>query len=135
LANTLYPSFKQLLLGGDIDLANDDIRIILIDTADYTYSAAHDFLDDVAAGSRVATSSALASKTITNGVFDAADKTITAVTGDQFEAIIIYKHTGTEGTSPLIAYLDSGYDFPKTPDGGDMLIQFPADANKIFSLS
>lgn len=131
MASALQPSFKELLLGGDIDLANDDIRAILIDVADYTYSAAHDFLDDVAAGARVAASTALASKTITGGVFDAADKTLTAVTGDPFEAIIIYKHTGVESTSPYIAYIDG---ISGTPNGGDYTIQWDSGAAKIFAL-
>jgi hypothetical protein len=103
--------------------------VILIDSADYTYSSAHDFLDDVAAGSRVAVSTALASKTIVNGVFDAADKTLTAVTGDPSEALVIYKHTGTESTSNLIAFIDG---LSVTPNGGDIVIQWSGSG--IFSL-
>jgi hypothetical protein len=129
VASALYPDFKEALLTAGLDLESDDIRAILVDTADYTYSAAHNFLDDVAAGSRVAVSSALASKTITDGVFDAADKTLTAVTGDPFEAIILYKHTGTESTSNLIAYIDG---LSVTPNGGDIVIQWSGSG--IFAL-
>jgi hypothetical protein len=129
VASALYPSFKQLLLGGDIDLAADDIRAILIDTADYTYSAAHDFLEDVAAGARVAVSPALASKTITNGVFDAADATFTAATGDSVEAVILYKHTGSDATASLIAYIDG---VSVTPNGGNIVASW--NASGIFAL-
>lgn len=129
MASALYPSFKQLLLGGDIDLAADDIRAIIVDSADYTYSAAHDKLDDVAAGSRVAVSSALTSKTITGGVFDAADVTYSNVTGDSVEAIVLYKHTGTDSTSDLIAYIDG---ISVTPNGGNVVVQW--DASGIFAL-
>lgn len=129
MASALYPSFKQLLLGGDIDLAADDIRAIIVDSADYTYSAAHDKLDDVAAGSRVAVSSALTSKTITGGVFDAADVTYSSVTGDSVEAIVLYKHTGTDSTSDLIAYIDG---ISVTPNGGNVVVQW--DASGIFAL-
>lgn len=122
MASALYPSFKQLLLGGDIDLATDDIRASIVDTADYTYSAAHDFLDDVPAGARVAVSSALASKTITSGVFDAADVTFSAVTGDSVEAIVLYKHTGVDATSSLIAYIDGVTAV--TPSGGDVTVSW-----------
>lgn len=132
MTSVIYPKAKEALLKADIDMENGDIRIILIDTADYTYSAAHDFLDDVAAGARVAVSSALASKTFTNGTFDAADKTLSAVTGDQSEAIIIYLHTGTESTSYLIAYIDAGTGLPVTPNGGDITVQF--NASGIFTL-
>ncbi|MER7953856.1 hypothetical protein [Streptomyces sp. NPDC096030] len=129
MASALYPSFKQLLLGGDIDLASDDIRAIIVDTADYTYGAGHDFLDDVPAGARVSVSSALGSKTITNGVFDAADVTLNAVTGDSVEAIVVYKHTGSDATASLIAYIDG---VSVTPNGGAVQIQW--DASGIFAL-
>lgn len=130
MASALYPSFKQLLLGGDIDLASDDIRAIIVDTADYTYSSAHNFLDDVAAGARVAVSGALASKTITAGVFDAADVTFNSVTGDSVEAVVLYKHTGSDATSDLIAYIDgfSGV----TPNGGNIVLSW--DAAGVFAL-
>lgn len=129
MASALYPSFKQLLLGGDIDLAADDIRAVLVDTADYTYSAAHDFLDDVAVGARVTVSPALASKTITAGVFDAADVTFTAATGDSVEAIVLYKHTGSDATASLIAYIDG---VSVTPNGGNIVAQW--NASGIFAL-
>ena len=134
MANLLYPKFKEALLNGDVDLVAANIRVILIDTADYTYSAAHDFLDDVAAGARVATSGNLAGKSATNGVFDANDVTFTAVSGDQSEALIIYEHTGTESTSHLIAYIDTASGLPVTPAGLDIPVVWDSGANKIFAL-
>lgn len=132
MTSAIYPKFKEALLSGAVDLTSVDVRAILIDSADYTYSSAHDFLDDVPSGARVATSTALASKTVTNGVFDAADKTLSAVTGDQSEAIILYVHTGTESTSRLICYIDSGTNLPVTPNGGDITVQW--NASGIFAL-
>ena len=134
MASVVYPKAKEAFISGDIDLTTDDIRVICTDVADYTYDAAHDFLDDVAAGARVGTSTALASKTVTDGVFDAADITITSVSGDQFEALIIYKHTGVESTSNLIAYIDSGTGLPFTPSGGDITITWDSGASRIFAL-
>lgn len=130
MASALYPSFKQLLLGGDIDLAADDIRAVIVDTADYAYSSAHDFLDDVPAGARVAVSGALGSKTITSGVFDAADVTYSSVTGDSIEAIVLYKHTGSDATASLIAYID-GFS-AVTPNGGSINVAW--NASGIFAL-
>jgi hypothetical protein len=143
MASVLYPAAKALLLGPGtlgttsgtaIDLIDDNIKIALIDTADYTYSAAHDFLNDVAGAAIVATSSNLSGKSVTGGVFDATDVTLTSVTGDVCEAIIIYKDTGTSSTSPLIAYIDSGAGLPVTPGGGNIDIIFDSGANKIFAL-
>jgi hypothetical protein len=130
MASVLYPSFKKLLLDGDIDLLTDTIKCVLIDTADYTYSASHDNLDDVAAAARVGTAQTLANKTTTGGVFDADDIVFSAVTGDPTEAVIVYKEGGTEATSPLIAYIEGSV----TPNGGDITIQWDSGANKIFAL-
>ena len=135
MANALYNKGREGFLDGNIDWDTDDIRCILIDTADYTVDlATHDNLDDVPGDARVATSGALTSKTVTDGVADAADVTLSSVTGDTCEAIVIYKHTGTESTSRLIAYIDSATGLPVTPNGGDITIQWDAGANKIFKL-
>ncbi len=134
MANALYPAYKELLLNAGLNLASGDIRAILIDTADYTYGAAHDFLDDVAAGARVATTSAFASKTTTNGTFDAADLSFSAVTGDVCEALIIYCHDGgADSARRLIGYFDTGVTgLPVTPNGGDVTITW--NASGIFAL-
>lgn len=135
MANALYDKGREAFLNGDIDWLNDDIRIILVDTADYTVNlATHDFLDDVPAAARVAVSSSLTGKTSTNGVADASDVTFSSVTGDPSEAIIIYQHTGTESTSRLIAYIDTATGLPVTPNGGDITVQWDNGTNRIFKL-
>jgi hypothetical protein len=134
MANVMYDKGREGFLSGAIDWDTDDIRAILIDAADYTFSQSHDNLDDVAAGSRVAVSGALASKTVTDGVADAADVTWSTVTGDPSEAIILYKHTGVESTSRLIAYIDTATGLPVTPNGGNIVAAWDNGANKIFKL-
>jgi len=116
-------------------MLDDNIKVVLVDGADYTLDlAAHDFLDDIPAGARVGTSGNLANKTTTGGVFDADDITITGVTGDQFEYIIIYRDSGTASTSQLIACIDTATGLPCTPNGGDITITWDSGANKIFAL-
>lgn len=134
MANALYPKFKEALLKADIDLENVDIRWWVIDTGAYTYNAAHDFLDDVASGSRLANSANLASKTFTNGLFDAADPALTDPGGGATgEALILYHHTGTDSTARLIAYFDTGVTgLPITLDGTNDTIQH--NASGIFQL-
>jgi hypothetical protein len=135
MASALYDKGREGFLDGSIDWDTDDIRLILIDAADYTVNlGSHDFLDDVPSGARVATSGALSGKTVTAGVADANDVTLSAVTGDPSEAIVFYKNTGTESTSRLIAYVDSATGLPVTPNGGDIIIQFDNGANKLFKL-
>ena len=130
--SVLYPKAKEALLKADIDLETSTIKVALIDTGVYTYSAAHDFYDDVSGV--VGTPQTLASKTFTDGVFDAADVTFTSVSGNSVEALIIYEDTGTASTSHLIAYIDSGTGLPVTPSGGDIVITWDSGANKIFAL-
>ena len=135
MANAMYDKGREGFLDGSIDWDTDDIKAVLVDVADYTVDlAAHDNLDDIPAGARVATSGNLASKTVAAGVADAADITFSAVTGDQFEAIVIYKDTGTASTSRLIAYIDDASGLPCTPNGGDITIQWDSAAAKIFKL-
>ena len=135
MANLIYPKAKEAFLSGSIDLSSDTIKCILIDTDDYTYNAADDYLNDVPAGARVGTAQTLASKTVTNGVFDAADVTFSTVTGDQSEAVLIYKDTGVEATSNLIALLDTAQNgLPITPNGGDIDVAWDSGASKIFAL-
>ena len=124
MANALYPIGKKAILDGDIDFLSDTIKIQLCDSA-YTYSASHNFFDDIGAGGRVGTSAALASRTTTGGAFDAADVTFTALTGDTVVSWILFKDTAVESTSPLIAYFDTvsgGGALSFSPSGGDFTI-------------
>ena len=136
MTNALYDKGRQGFLDGSIDFDTDDIRAILIDVADYTVNlATHDNLDDVAAAARVAVSGSLTGKTVTDGVADADNVTWTAVTGDVSEAIVLYKHTGTEATSRLIAYIDTAASgLPVTPNGGDIIVAWDNSAPRIFKL-
>lgn len=135
MANGLYNKGREGFLSGQINMSSNDIRAILVDTADYIVNlATHDFLDDVPAAARVAVSAAMASKTVTDGIFDAADVTWSAVSGDPSEAIVIYQHTGTESTSRLIAYIDTATGLPVIPNGGNITVTWDSDTNKIFKL-
>jgi hypothetical protein len=122
MANAIYPKWKEAVIQGaaNSSLAGN-VKAVLVDLADYTYSAAHEFLTDVPAGARVATSANLASKTYTDGRFDTADFTFTAATGDPGEALIIYIDTGVAGTSRLVVFRDTGVTgLPVTPNAGDI---------------
>ena len=94
----------------------------------YTYSDTHDFLDDIPSGARIAVSGNLANKTFgDDGSFDSDDPTFTGVSGASIEAIVLYVHTGTDSTSRLIMYQDTGVTgLPLTPDGSDLQITVDA---------
>lgn len=136
MTNALYPLAKQSLLGQNpsIDLDTDTIKVALVDTGTYTYSASHQYYSSVSSAV-VGTPQTLSSVTITNGVLDAADVTFSAVTGNSVEALVIYKDTGSAATSPLIAYIDTvASGLPVTPNSGNITITWDNGANKIFAL-
>lgn len=135
MANALYAKGREGFLDGSIDWDTNTIKVVLVDAADYTIDlATHDNLDDIPGGARVATSAALAGKTVTDGVADANDVTFSAVTGDPVELIVLYKDTGVESTSRLIAAIDTATNLPVIPNGGDITVQWDNGANKIFKL-
>lgn len=131
----LYDGGREGFLGAEIDWDADDIRMILVDTALYTVNlASHRNLDDVPAGARVKVSGSLINKTKTAGVADADDTPILNVTGATAEALILYQHTGVEGTSRLIMYTDEATNLPYLPNGGDIESRWDDGPNKIFKL-
>lgn len=134
MANAIYPLYKQALLTGDtnIDIESGTVKVALVDTGTYTYSSAHDFLNDLSG--IVGTAQTLSTNTVTNGLFDSAtNPTFSAVTGNSVEALVIYIDTGVAGTSRLVAYIDTGVTgLPVTPNGGDITITW--NASGIFQL-
>lgn len=129
--SALYGKARAKFLDGGISWSADTIKAVLVDAADYTVSLdAHEFLSDIPAAARVATSPALTGKTSTLGVADAADLSFPSVTGDPTEALVLYKDTGTAATSPLIAYIDAA----ATPNGGAVNVAWDNGANRIFRL-
>jgi hypothetical protein len=96
--------------------------------------SAPQYVSDLAAAGIVARSTTLLSKTTTLGVFDAADITLTAVTGDPCEVVIVYKDSGVDSSSPLIAVFGTGTGLPVTPNGGDITIQWDSGNFRIFML-
>ncbi len=131
MANIWYPKFKDALLknavGVSLDGGATDIRVILVDLADYTYAATHEFLSDVPSAARVSVTDALTGRSVSDtGLFDAADSVFTAATGDPSEAMILYLHTGTEATSRLMLYLDTSPGLPMTPTGVDLTLTWSA---------
>jgi len=137
VANTLYDKGRQRFLEASINWLTDTIKCILVDTGSYTANfTTHEFLSDVSSGARIGTTSGitLTSKATTGGAADAADLTFSAVTGASVEALILFKDTGTEATSPLIAYIDTATGLPITPNGGDIIVTWDNGANRIFKL-
>jgi hypothetical protein len=132
MANAIYPKWREAVIQASANSSlGGTVKAALVDTGTYTYSSAHEFLSSLSG--RVGTDQTLGTKTYTNGTFDAANSTWTAVSGATVEAIVLYIDTGVAGTSRLVAYLDTGYTgLPVTPNGGDITVTW--DAAGIFTV-
>lgn len=139
MANAIYPLFKQALItngSANISLDQDDTTngpfVALVDTGTYTYSAAHDFYNDLSGV--VGTDQRIATPTVTNGTFDGDNVTFSAVSGSSVEALVIYRKNGGANTTwRLVTYLDTDVtNLPITPNGGDISIAW--NASGIFAL-
>ena len=134
MANALYAKGKEKILAAAINFVDDTIKVALVKNT-YPQDLTNDEFFSAIATYVVGTPQTLASKTITNGVFDAADVTYTTVpAGSTLEGVVIYKDTGVAGTSALLAYIDNIAGFPLATNGGDITIQWDNGAYKIFSL-
>ena len=129
MASQLYPQGAAHLIGKSTkaDLIADNVNVLFYAGS---YNSAHEFVSDLAGASIIARSGNLAGKTSTNGVFDANDITVTAVSGSAFTHVILYKDTGTDSSSPLIAIFDVA---SFTPTGGDINVVF--NASGLFSIA
>ena len=133
MANAIYPLYKQALLDGsaNTDINDLTVKVALVDTGVYTYSAAHEFLTSLTGV--VGTAQTIAATTVANGLFDGDNVTYSGVTGNSVEALVIYIDTTVAGTSRLVAYIDSGViGLPVTPNGGDITVTW--NVSGIFQL-
>ena len=135
MADYLYGKGRESFLKGEISWSGDDIRAVLVDGGDYTPVQDTDqYHDAIAGGGIVATSGNFSGKTTALGVADADDVVFSSVSGAECEYFIPYQHTGTSGTSRLIAKIDSYSGLPVTPSGANITFTLPNDANKLFKL-
>ena len=134
MANVIYNSFKQKIMGNSIDLENDTIKVALV-TASYTpdqdnHESFADITNEVsgtgytAGGATLSNVSVTKDNTDNEGVFDADDvtwsnSTITA------RGAVVYKDSGTPATSWLICYIDFGSDYSSV--AGDFKIAWNSE--------
>lgn len=135
MSTFVYPKALASLMAADIDLPADTIKIVLVSGA-YTATTTHEFLSDVGAGHRIATSPALSTKAVTSGVFTADDPTFTAVaSGPAVRGWVAYVDTGVEATSRLLCYVDRRADsvpLEIITNGGNVTLTMPA--GKVFRI-
>lgn len=135
MTRQFYTPALTALGEGNIAWDTGDFRVIAVDAADYTFDASHEFLSSVPAGARVAVTGSLTTTAGASGVFDASDTQWTSVTGDVFEALILYCHDGgADNARRLIAYDDEAVNLPYTPSGADISLSFGNSAARVFRI-
>src|SRR5512143_2652079 len=105
MANVLYNKGKQKFLEASINMPSDTIKASLVDTGLYTANTLIDeYFDDIPTDAVIATQT-LGSKSVTDGVFNAANSVFPNVpaTANTIEIVVIWKDTTNPATSPLIA--------------------------------
>ena len=134
MANALYDTGRNAFLRGDLSWNSNTFKVVLLSSSYTPNLATHQFLSSISVGSRVATSSALTTLLPGAGVADASDITFTSVSGSQVTQFVIYRDTGVEATSQLVALFDTAINLPITPNGGDITLTWSNDSNRIFKL-
>lgn len=135
MANSLYDAARQRYLEGQLNWMTDTIKCILVSTSSYAVqTGTHQYLSDISTSAIIGAAVTLTGKSTTGGAADANDCTFLAVSGATIGAIILYVDTGTAGTSPLLAYIDTATGLPITPNGGDIIVTWDNGTNKIYKV-
>jgi hypothetical protein len=142
MANIAFNNFRSGILLADFDLAVASIKAMLVRS--YTLDLTDVTVADMVAGGGVinGTSAALGTPTVTNGVFDAADTTITTTASGTNHILVIAQTSAVTGGADLptsgqllIAYIDTGTGLPIQPGTGVVAVTWSAGAAKILAVA
>jgi len=133
MADDIYPSFKEYMADGSIDMDGDTFNIILLDNS-HSFNAAHTLLSDVIANEitnvsgtgYTANGEAMSTTWVRAGdvlTFDATDVAWTASTFSAYYAVI-YDDTPSDPLNPLVCQIDFGG--AQTVTAGTFTVQFNA---------
>lgn len=136
MANALYQLGIQRYLTGAGDWLTDSNQIAFVTSSYSPNTATNQFLGvDVSSGFIVQQSGNLGSAAAVAGVANAANETVSAVTGSTFVYVLGYAFITNNNSSPLIFKIDTVTSgLPCTPNGGNIVMQWDTGTNKIFAL-
>ena len=123
MANAFYTGYLNKIQKGDIDLDTMVVLIDLVDTNDYSFSAAHTARTSVNTGGAVVDTSAELTPTLTGAAVDVPDFAFTASSGDQSEALVVYVGASAAADSawfPVIYVDTASSGLPISPNGEDI---------------
>jgi len=126
MANEKYLATVHDAAEGGLGWSTSTFKILLATSAytpDTSASGDH-YVSDIPGAAIIARSAALTSKTNVGGTLDFGVATCSLVpSGSTIVYAILYKDTGVDATSPLLAKYDTGNGFPLDTDDQDVNIQ------------
>ena len=136
MANFIYGKAKESLLNGQFNISSDSLKVLLV-TSSYIPSQNTDqFVSNISGSYIKQRTSSLTNVTNTLGTIDADDVSVEQYSGLAFKALVIYKDSGTDSTSRLLAYIDTatGIPFLGINVTTDITINWSNGSNKIISI-
>lgn len=100
--------------------ATNDIKVAVLLGA-YTFDKTHQFVTDLGANI-VGRSANLGTKTAVAGVLKSDPAFFAALAGSRYLYAVLFIDTGSDATSSLLGYYDTGTNIPNTPNGIDEFI-------------
>jgi hypothetical protein len=132
----VYGKAKELILNGDLDITNSDIRVLFVKSSYSPNRTVHEHVSDIGSSSISQRTTQLQNVTNNLGVIDADDFLSIVYNGQAFNAFVLYKNTGSDTTSKLIAYIDTSVGLPYSGSSEALPLSIVWDngQNKIISI-
>jgi hypothetical protein len=136
VANFIYGKAKQSLLNGEFNISSDSLKVLLVTDSYVPNQNADQFVSNISSSYIKQRTSSLTNVTNILGVIDADDVLVASYSGLPFKALVIYKDSGTDSTSRLLAYIDTATGIPFLGINAvtDITINWSNSSNKIISL-
>lgn len=130
----LYNFGIKEIMSGNIDLVNDDIIAVLVDTELYTADPENDRAENDIPDGAILAEVSLTAKTLDGTTYRANNVTFPAVEGAQAGAVLIIQNDEYVQNCTLIAFLDNAPGLPVTPTGEDITVNWDTGENGIFKM-
>ena len=136
MANFIYGKAKESLLNGQFNIVSDSLKVLLVTDSYVPNQNADQFVSSISSSYIKQRTSSLTNVTNVLGVIDADNVSVADYGGLPFKALVIYKDSGTDSTSRLLAYIDTATGIPFLGINAvtDITINWSNGSNKIISL-
>lgn len=141
MSNAAFSTFYDGVMTGAIDLDTAVLKCSLV--RGYTFTAGHTFVSDVigAGGTLNGTSGALQSVTVSGGVLNASNTSLSTTASASNHGILVYQSSAVTGGADvaasaqrLICYDDTGTGLPIQPGTGTVAINWDTGTAKILKI-